>query len=224
MWDVVIGESLAATLGSGLITLASRSPRRLELLASVVPRERIRVVPPGTSDEAGFDGLHTLAAIEDRLRSIAAAKCDDVRSQLGSEAAASVVIAADTVIVVGDQDGERLVLGQPPETDWRETTRRWFLDHYAGRTHLALTALCIALGERRRQTIVSTGVKIRTDAADYLDWYLGTEEPRGKAGGYAIQGVGSVLVDRIDGSLTNVIGLPLRELIDILHSLRNATV
>ncbi|MGC1275945.1 MAG: Maf family protein [Planctomycetaceae bacterium] len=204
-----------------LIVLASRSPRRLELLASIVPRERIRVVPPASANEAGFELLHTLAAIEDRLRSIAAAKCDDVCSRSDREETSPVIIAADTVIVVGDRDGEYVVLGQPPEPDWCETTRRWFLDQYAGKTHLALTCLCVALDGLQRETIVTTRVTFRTDVEQHLDWYLATGEPRGKAGGYAIQGAGSIFVDRIEGSLTNVIGLPLRELLGVLCTLRN---
>ncbi|HEX6984486.1 MAG TPA: Maf family protein, partial [Planctomycetaceae bacterium] len=199
--------------------LASRSPRRLELLALVVPRDRIRVVPPASPDEAGFDGLRTRRGIETRLLAIAAAKCDDVLSQLGGEAGRSIVIAADTVIVAGEADGELVPLGQPPEPDWRETTRGWFLDYYAGRTHLALTGLCVAGPRGRRETVVATRVAFRPDVAAYLDWYLATGEPRGKAGGYAIQGAGSLFVDRVEGSLTNVVGLPLRELLDVLREL-----
>lgn len=199
------------------VVLASRSPRRLELLSLVVPRERVRVLPPSSAAEAGFEGLPSRAAIEERLRAIAAAKRDDVLRQLGTEAARSVVIAADTVVVAGERDGELVVLGQPPEPDWRETTRRWFLDHYAGRTHAALTALCVAAPAGRREVVVESRVTFRADAAEYLDWYLDTGEPRGKAGGYAIQGAGSVFIERVEGSLTNVVGLPLRESVDVLR-------
>jgi septum formation protein len=197
--------------------LASRSPRRIELLSLLVPRGRIRVVPPSSPDEAGFEGLTTRAAIDSRLREIAAAKRDDVLRQLGDEASRSIVIAADTTVVAGERDGDLAVLGQPPENDWREATRRWFLDHYAGKTHVVLTALCVAAPAGRREVVVATRVTMRPDAAEDIDWYLTTGEPRGKAGGYAIQGAGSLFVERVEGSLTNVIGLPLRELFDVLR-------
>lgn len=206
------------------IILASRSPRRFELLSLIVPRERIRVLPPSSADEAGFEGLTTRTVIERRLRSVAAAKCDDVLRQLGDEAGWSLTIAADTVIVAGEHDGELVVLGQPPESEWRETTRRWFFDYYAGRSHVALTGLCVATPTGRREFVVETRVTFRADAAKYLDWYLDTEESRGKAGGYAIQGAGSVFVDRLDGSLTNVVGLPLRELLTVLRELGTETL
>ncbi len=185
-------------------------------MSSLVPIERIRVVPPTSHVEENFEGLRTLAAIEHRVAEIAAAKCDDVIRQLGSAASSSVVIAADTVVVVGTGD-ELLALGQPPELNWRETVRGWFIDHYAGRTHRVLTALCVASPAARYEKVVSTHISFRDDVESYLDWYLETQESRGKAGGYAIQGAASLFVDRVDGSLTNVVGLPVRELLDILR-------
>jgi septum formation protein len=201
------------------VVLASRSPRRLELLSRLVPADEIRVLPPRSHVEEEFDGLRTLSAIEERAAEITAAKCDDVLWQLGTAAADSVVIAADTVVVVGAGD-ELLAIGQPPEPGWQATTRRWFTDHYAGRTHRVLTALCVASPVARYEKVVSTHVTFRDDVAAYLDWYLETAEPRGKAGGYAIQGAGSLFIDRVEGSLTNVVGLPLRELYDILRAMR----
>src|SRR5690349_16639017 len=72
---------------TGKFILGSRSPRRMELLAQIVPAERITVLPPRSSDEAGFDGLHDWANIEARLREIARTKCDDVVAQLANDPA-----------------------------------------------------------------------------------------------------------------------------------------
>ena len=204
--------------------LASRSPRRRELLGLIVPADRISIVPPRDAAEAGFDGLSTTAAIERRLAEIARAKAEDVADQLGGAtgAQARVIIAADTTVVVGATDGALCVLGQPPETEaWRDTVRRWFREHYAGRTHRALTALCV-IGPtgRRVERIASTAVTIVADVEKYLAWYLATEEPRGKAGGYAIQGAASVFVSQVTGSLSNVIGLPLEALLDAFEELQ----
>jgi len=199
------------------LILASRSPQRLDLLSSLVPIEALRVLPPTSHIEEEFDGLRTLSAIEKRAAAIAAAKCDDVLRQLRDDASKSVVIAADTVVIVGNGN-ELLTLGQPPEPGWRDAVRGWFANYYDGRMHRVLTALCVATPAARYEKVVTTQVTFRDDVASYVDWYLETEEPRGKAGGYAIQGAGSLFVDRVEGSLTNVIGLPLRELLDILRA------
>ena len=203
--------------------LASRSPRRLELLSRLVPAERITVRPPRSTDEAGFEDCRTRREIDERLSAIARTKCDDVVSQLQAERLpeTAIVIAADTTIIATDAQGRPSVLGQPPEDErWAETVRRWFRDYYFGRTHQAATALCLAtLSGRRLERIVTTHVTFHADGERWLDWYLATGESRGKAGGYAIQGLAEIFVARVDGSLSNVIGLPLRDLCEVLEAL-----
>ncbi len=202
--------------------LGSRSPRRLELLQQIVPPDAIEVVPPLSSDEAGFDGLNEWPQIEGRLLEIARAKCADVLDQLSARPAdpRRIVITADTIVVVRGKDGRLAVLGQPPEeASWREVVRRWFLDYYAGQTHEVATAFCVAkAGMPRVERIVRSAVTFHDNVTRQLDWYLATGEPRGKAGGYAVQGAGGIFISRIDGSLSNVIGLPLRELVEVLST------
>jgi septum formation protein len=204
--------------------LGSRSPRRLDLLRQIVPPDAIEVVPPRSSDEAGFDGLTEWPQIEDGLLKIARAKCADVLNQLRPRPADSrrIVITADTVVVVQGRDGRLVVLGQPPEDpSWREVVRRWFLDYYAGHTHAVATGFCVAKpDEARIERIVRSSVTFHDDVTRWLDWYVSTDEPRGKAGGYAVQGAGGIFVSRIEGSLSNVIGLPLRELLEVLSPKR----
>jgi septum formation protein len=205
--------------------LASRSPRRKELLQLLVPAECIEVVPPRDSNEAGFSGLHELPQIEARLAEVARAKAYDVTDQIRATSGATpadcpLVIAADTVIVVSDSAGRSHVLGQPPDDDtWPEIVRSWFRDYYAGQTHLALTGLCVQTETQKIEQIVRTEVTFTSDVDRHLDWYLSTGEPRGKAGGYALQGAGSIFVTNIAGSLSNVVGLPLEVLWEILKSL-----
>jgi len=67
------------------------------------------------------------------------------------------------------------------------------------------------------ERIVATEVTFIADVDKHLDWYIGTGEPRGKAGGYAIQGAGSIFITRVVGSLSNVIGLPLEALLEIFE-------
>ena len=207
--------------------LASRSPRRLELLRRLSPADRILVRPPRSSEEAGFDDCRTEEEIERRLLEIARAKSDDVLAQVREEGVAAgdsvhtVVIAADTTIIASDQEGRPVVLGQPPEgPEWAETVRQWFREYYFGRTHRAATALCLTtLAGRRLERGVTTDVTFRADGERWLEWYLATEEPRGKAGGYAIQGLGEIFVARVDGSLSNVVGLPLWDLMEMLQGI-----
>ena len=131
----------------------------------------------------------------------------------------TLVLTADTVIVAGERD-RLLVLGQPPEPDWRDAVRRWFEDYLLGKTHRAATAVCLAdsAGNPRERVAVSE-VTFSADAEGLLEWYLDTGEPRGKAGGYGIQGAGSVFVSEVQGSLSNVIGLPLRDVLEMLADL-----
>lgn len=202
----------------GKLVLGSRSPRRLELLSYLVPPAQIAVVPPRATDEAGFDGLHDRAGIEQRLREIARTKGNDVRTQLGNGWLA--LLTADTVIVGTHDDGSLAVLGQPPEQDWQDAVRGWFVRYYLGRAHLAMTSVCIAVPDGRlEECLVASEVRFRADAQPFLDWYLSTGEPQGKAGGYALQGAGSLFVEQVTGSISNVVGLPLRETAELLQRL-----
>ncbi len=204
--------------------LASRSPRRLELLQQVVHRELIVVSPPPSSDEAGFDDCIDLGAIRQRMFEIARHKAEQVRNQLNLDEASlferprTLIISADTTVIVNADTQRPLVLGQPPDTDdWREVVRDWFINHYAGKTHLAATALHVVTPDgRSAERVVETRVSFRADVAPWLNWYLLTGEPRGKAGGYALQGAGSVFITGVEGSLSNVVGLPLEALLELL--------
>jgi septum formation protein len=153
-------------------------------------------------------------------------KAADVKQQLAlknpADVGGAVIIAADTTIVATAADGSLHVLGQPPEDDfWKETVRTWFREYYAGRMHRALTGLCVhGPGGRIAERIVTTEVTMIANAESRLEWYIGTGEPRGKAGGYAIQGAGSVFVSQVAGSLSNVVGLPLEALLEIFTELQ----
>lgn len=203
------------------IVLGSRSPQRLALLQTIIDPDRITVCPPRDSGEAGFDGLQSLDEFAKRLREIVSKKAEDVIGQLDA-AESDIVICADT-ISIGIDDTRRLhVLGQPPEDDWQNVVRGWFRDYLAGRAHSVLTGLTV-LQKRNDGRVESqfrvcrTEVTMRADLDDWFDWYVSTGEPLGKAGGYAIQGAGSVLVTQVDGSLSNVIGLPLEDTVEMLR-------
>ncbi|QDT44248.1 Maf-like protein YhdE [Gimesia alba] len=203
------------------IILGSRSPRRKELLSQIVPEASIEIVPPQDSEEAGFDQLSDLESIRQRLISICITKNDDVDRQLKRRGATTVpILTADTIVVIERPDSGYHVMGQPPsEPEWKQTVRDWFLDDYAGKTHRVMTGLCFREGEQLITEIAQTLVTFhdRDNVDRHLEWYLSTEESVGKAGGYAVQGAGSVFVNRIEGSLSNVVGLPLENVLRLLN-------
>jgi septum formation protein len=136
--------------------------------------------------------------------------------------ARQVVIAADTTIVAAGNDGKLHVIGQPPESeDWKTVVRNWFRDFFAGRTHQVFTVLYIRHSDGRSvERLIKSEVTFVGNVGQHLDWYIDTEEPRGKAGGYAIQGAGSIFISQVTGSLTNVIGLPLEALLSAFEELQ----
>ncbi|MCA9070534.1 MAG: Maf family protein [Planctomycetaceae bacterium] len=202
------------------IVLGSRSAQRLALLRQLIPEDRITVCPPRSSDEQEFDGLRTWEEIETRLQDIAREKCTDVVEQCQGRGENCLVLTADTTIVANGKD-HAIVLGQPPEPDWRETAKFWFENYLLGKTHRAATAVCLSeLSGKRIERVAVSEVTFSSNAGHLLEWYLDTEEPRGKAGGYGIQGAGSVFVTELKGSLSNVIGLPLKEIWEMFEELQ----
>lgn len=195
--------------------LGSQSPRRFELLQSVVPVHRIQVVSPKNEDEAGFEDCADIPQIEERLRQIVSVKLHDVRSQIDSLSDATsqiCVVCADTVVVAAEESGRPVVLGKPPHSNWQETVRDWFLKYYQDKVHEVWT--CFAMDDLSCNEFHIVKTKVAFASVDdwWIDWYCGTDEPIGKAGGYGIQGHAAALVNSVQGSLTNVIGLPVFEL------------
>jgi septum formation protein len=142
---------------------------------------------------------------------------DAVLEKAGRKAAAAnapdaLVIGCDTDVVV---DGR--ALGKPAD----EVAAREFLELLSGRSHEVLSGL-VLLGpepDRIRAGVARTVVTFRTLGAQELDRYLCSDEWRERAGGYAIQGFGSTLAERIEGDLSNVIGLPLALLLELAPEL-----
>lgn len=222
MTDLDHSRVVAST--SGPVILGSRSPQRLDLLQQIVAADRITVCPPLNADEAGFDDLNTLDEFAERMREIVDAKSEDVIGQVECPGPA-VVICADTTIIGCSDRGRIHALGQPPEDDWQNVVRQWFRDYFAGRTHTVMSGVSLSVLnadgiQSSTWRTCQTRVTMREDADAWLDWYISTGEPRGKAGGYAIQGAGSVMVTAVEGSLSNVIGLPLEDTIEMLRELR----
>ena len=211
------------------IVIGSRSPRRLELLQLIADPMRLIVLPPLDVDECGFDGLGEMLEFEARCHEIVERKRLDVIRQLAEGPAVDqgcVVICADTTVIVKDKAEALLALGQPQEDgDWQNEVRGWFRSYFAGRTHFVLSvvsvSLCDAAGNVSRTLNEScvTCVTMRDAVDHWLDWYIATGEPLGKAGGYAIQGAGSVMVTKVEGSYSNVVGLPIENTVKMLREI-----
>jgi septum formation protein len=185
------------------LVLGSGSPRRRELLA----RAGIAFeVLPADIDESARDGEEP-AAFALRL---ARAKAHAVATRVGA-APRRVVLGADTIVVV---DGD--VLGKP--TDPEDAVR--LLGRLVGREHCVLTAVAVLASDRAAHAatcVVASQVVMRSAREDEIRRYVATGEPLDKAGAYAAQGEGRRFIERIDGSETNVIGLPMDETLALLR-------
>ena len=178
-----------------MLVLASRSPRRAELLTRA---GFAFTVAPADVDEAPRSGEapHALVA------RLARAKASAVAVNRPS----AVVVGADTLVVV-----DAKTLGKP--VDAPDATA--MLHRLSGRTHEVLTGVAVYAGQHQLCDVASSRVTMRSLSEVDIGWYVDSEEPMGKAGGYAIQGLASRFVVGIEGSYTNVVGLPI-ELLDRL--------
>jgi septum formation protein len=192
------GPPASAAPASLRLVLASASPRRRELLARLGLDPLIRPADIDETPRPGEDP-HDLVV---RLASVKAA------TSLARGHAEDVVLAADTEVVL---DGQ--VLGKPRDRD--DAAR--MLRRLAGRSHEVVTGVAVRRGGTARATRVTTEVRFRPVSDAEIGWYVATGEPDGKAGAYGLQGAGAALVERIDGSDTNVIGLPLAETVTLLR-------
>jgi septum formation protein len=178
-----------------LLTLASRSPRRRELLAQLGVRLE---VSPADTDETPRPG----EAAAEYVRRVAREKA----SAVGGE----TVLAADTVVVL---DGA--ILGKPRG----DAEARRMLRALSGRAHEVMTGVCARRGGREEAAVVTSGVVFAPIGEVEIAWYVATGEPRDKAGAYAVQGAGGAFVSEVRGSVSNVVGLPLVETLALLARL-----
>jgi len=180
------------------LVLASASPRRSELLAAAGVEFD---VSPVDVDEARRPAEPPRTFVERLAREKAAA---GVRVHPDR-----AVLAADTAVVV---DGE--VLGKP--TDEEDAAR--MLRRLSGRAHEVLTGVAVAWQGRVASEVASTRVWMAPLSAETIGWYVASGEPADKAGGYAIQGLASRFVTRLEGSYSNVVGLPVAVVLHLLEA------
>ncbi len=181
----------------GRVVLASASPRRRELLSAL---GLIFEVEAPQIDEALLPGEAARPFVERMAKEKADAAATDPET---------VVIAADTIVVLNDR-----ILGKPAN----EENAFEMLVGLSGRSHEVITGVCVRRGAQYRVFSVATKVVFRTLEAEEIRAYIASGCPMDKAGGYAIQGGAAHMVRVIEGSYTNVVGLPLCELHEALIS------
>ena len=186
------------------LVLASASPRRVALLAQIgFEPDAYR---PASLDETPGKGEMPRALVT----RLARAKAEVARDQIANDRdiADAHILAADTVVAVG-----RRILGKPEHIEQAAEC----LQYLSGRAHRVLTGVCLMLPDDRvRLRIVDTRVRFKHLSQGEIEAYIASREWRGKAGGYAIQGLAGSFVQKIVGSYTNVVGLPLTEVTGML--------
>lgn len=179
--------------------LASASPRRRELLASIGLEFDVL---PSHVPEVHQDG----EAPEEYVARLSR----DKAHALASEHPSRWVIAADTTVLLGDE-----LLEKPVDA---EDAKR-MLATIAGQTHIVYSGITLENAERdyRDTRVAESEVRMLPLSPRDIEWYVATGEPLDKAGAYAVQGIGSMFIESIHGSYTNVVGLPLATLFQMLR-------
>lgn len=176
--------------------LASRSPQRKAILEQLGVPFEVRVTDV---EELREGDPETVVYENARRKAHAAARDVD-----------ELVLGVDTEVLL-----DRELLGKAAGAE----QARAYLERLSGRTHTVLSGLCLLQGGSERGGVADTHVSFRTLSPELVEWYLGTEEWRERAGAYAIQGHGAALVERIEGDYWNVVGLPVPLLLSIAPEL-----
>jgi septum formation protein len=189
---------MSEAIESPQLILASTSPRRRYLLRQAGLEF---VVIPSQIDEAAI----RLSAPNHYVMALSQAKANAIAEKYPQ----SWIIGADTIVVIGDK-----ILGKPVDP----AQARRMLTELSGRTHQVYTGYTICCHDRQRSftDAICTDVHFKNLSEDEIEWYILSGEPFDKAGAYAIQGLGTFLVKSIHGSYTNVVGLPVCEVVEFL--------
>ncbi|CAM4195081.1 septum formation protein [Paenibacillus endophyticus] len=196
------------------LVLASSSPRRKELVASLDLSLPVYILSTDTDEtiEAGWSPAQAVETL-----SLRKAKAAIPMLQQKQQVPTSLIIGADTIVVL---DGE--VLGKPAD----EEEAMSMLRRLQGRTHEVFTGVALVVSSTSEAVVAHrmTKVTMKSLTEDQIKRYVATGEPLDKAGSYGIQGLGATMVDHIDGCYFNVVGLPLSLLSDMLASFDIAVI
>lgn len=185
-----------------MLILASQSPRRAEILRQAGIPFTVRAANIDETPRKGESPSEYVERLAEAKASAIAGSADEI------------VLGADTTVVVGGE-----MLGKPSD----EADARRMLGLLAGRCHKVITGICLIRGGERIRDIAVTEVWFAPMTEDDIAAYAASSEPLDKAGAYAIQGLGSKFIDKINGSYFNVVGLPIAMVYAHLRYLANNT-
>lgn len=183
--------------GFGPLVLASASPQRRAILERLGVTFAVRA----TDVEEIEQGEPEQVAVDNALLKARAAK---------AAGAQGVVLGVDTLVALGTR-----IYGKPAD----ERAARETLAALCAETHTVLSGVALLRGDREQLGLARTEVVFRQCSEGLIDWYVASGEWRGRAGGYAIQGIGAILVREIRGDYENVVGLPVATLMDMAPEL-----
>jgi septum formation protein len=193
----------------GFVWLASQSPRRRQLLEQIGVRHE-PLLPDAEEDAEALEVEIAGETPATYVERVTRAKLAAARRRLAARRLpAAPILCADTAVVLG-----RRILGKPRDAaDAAETLRR-----LAGRTHRVLTAVAVCSGASTGFALSTSSVRFGPIGAPAIERYVASGEPFGKAGAYAIQSAAAAWIERIDGSYSGIMGLPLYETAQLLKN------
>jgi len=193
---------------TGFIYLASQSPRRRQLLDQIGVRCEL-LLPRADEDAEALEAERPGELPADYVERVTLAKLQAARARLKcSGLPQAPILCADTTVALG-----RRILGKPVDEAEAAAT----LALLSGRTHRVITAVAVGVGRRERFAVSVSRVHVAPMPAQAIDAYVAGGEPFGKAGSYAIQSMFSAWIERIEGSYSGIMGLPLFETAQLLR-------
>ena len=184
------------------LILASKSPRRLQLLNStnIIPDI---VDPPNINESIIQEEKPKIY-----LKRISLEKAKSIQKKYEND----IILAADTIV----STNKTIFLKKKEEKDAKKT-----LKYLSGRNHSVITGVCVLFKDRKKVKIIETKIKFKKLHNNEIDQYIKTSQWVDKAGSYAIQGFAERFVIKINGSYSNIVGLPLYETVNLLKSIKS---
>ena len=193
---------------SAFVYLASQSPRRRQLLQQIGVRFEL-LLPDDSEDAEALEVVRRGEAPEAYVRRVTRAKLIAARARLRRRGLAEApILAADTTVAMG-----REILGKPAD----DAHAQAMLTRLSGRTHRVISGVAVAAGARTRAALNVSHVRFAPLSRAVIASYVAGGEPFGKAGAYAIQSGAAAWIEKIEGSYTGIMGLPLHETAALLE-------
>ena len=203
-----LGTQGVAGAAPGFIYLASQSPRRRQLLEQIGVEHRL-LLADADEDAEALEAVRAGEAPRRYVERVTRAKLQAARERLAARPLPiAPILCADTTVALG-----RRIFGKPQDAAQAID----FLRDLSGRTHRVITAVAVALADAEWFAISNSTVRFAAIDSRAIERYVASGEPFGKAGAYAIQSLAATWIERIDGSYSGIMGLPLYETAQLLR-------